>query len=167
MTLKINYKDLPFPNFESRVAAFRQAKIDHQKTINVPAPQEHALVRAAITRVPRDGKPDDYALDYEIIEPTLEEKKKDLEHELHEARDLALFNKVSSAKRRVLAYELSDALAKHGKGLTDADKAVLAKCAEIAAYDQKIERHAANLHVQIEDLTEATVGAWKPAPFPI
>jgi hypothetical protein len=39
--------------FAARVAAFRKAKLDHHKTVDVPAPREHELVEACVRRVPR------------------------------------------------------------------------------------------------------------------
>ena len=163
--LKLHRKEL-LPDFEARVKAFIQAKLDHQKTVDVPAPQEHYLVRAAVKRVPREGEPDDYATNYEIVEPTLEEKKKDLDHELHKARDAALHAKLSPSKRRLLWHHVSDAVAKQPEDHNEAERLILAKRDEIIKHDHKVERHAAKLHAQVEDLTEATVDSWKPEPFP-
>jgi hypothetical protein len=55
--------------FQARVAAFRQARLDHHKTAGEPAPRAHDLVEACVRRVPRGDAPDDYELvDYEVAD---------------------------------------------------------------------------------------------------
>jgi hypothetical protein len=49
---------------------------------------------------------------------------------------------------------------------SDADRALLAKAADIAARKQMVQRHGAELEVAVEELTEATIDGWTPAGFP-
>lgn len=165
MTLQIKASEIGDPAvFADRVEAFRQAKLNHHKTVDEPAPTEHDLIEACIRRVPGDDA-DDYVADYEIIQPTLEERKSELAAEVHKAETAALHVKLSPAKRRLHSYQLTDVIAKNEEQ-TEEGKTVIATHHELADHANKIGRHAAQLLSEIEDLDEESIKTWQPAPFP-
>jgi len=152
--------------FIQRVEAFRQAKLAHHQTVNEPAPTEHDLIEACVRRVPRGEEPYDYVADYEIVQPTLDERKQEQAATVHAAEAAALYAKLSLAKRRLLSYQLADVGKKSPFDQTDADKAALDQHRDLAEHAEKVGRHAAQLLADIEDLTEETIKTWRPAPFP-
>lgn len=58
------------PDFAARVDRYRQARLDHHKTIGVSAPTEHYLIEACVRRVSKEGEVDQWAVDYEIVDDT-------------------------------------------------------------------------------------------------
>jgi hypothetical protein len=153
-------------DFAARVEAFRQAKLAHHQTTDVPAPIEDQVVEACIKRVPRNGEADDYVADFEIVEPSLDQKKNDMTAEVGKQEQVALAKVMSPAKRALLAFSVSDLASKQNDQLTPDDKILLAKDKLLLAHGNAVSRHAAKLHAQIEDLTDETIKAWKPGPFP-
>lgn len=151
--------------FAARVEAFRQAKLAHHQTVGEPAPTEHDLIESCVRRVPRGEEPDDYVADYEIVQPTLDERKAELTAEVHKAETAALHAKLSPAKRRLHSYQLADVVAKNEEQ-TEAGKAVIALHHELSGHANRIGRHAAQLLSEIEDLTAETMKKWQAAPFP-
>ncbi len=168
--------------FKKRVEAFRQAKIDHQKTIDVPAPQEHHVVEAVVRRVPHPhgdpaagegsegaGGPDDYVIDdYEIVDdrPSLRARKDALIHQVAEAERELMVAAMAPGKRRLAGLRAQDIYQKPQAERSDADRQFLAETQARLKCEAAIGRHAAELQAAIEDLTEETIGAWQPAPFP-
>jgi hypothetical protein len=168
--------------FKKRVEAFRQAKIDHHKTLDVPAPQEHHLVEAVVRRVPRAhgdpatavggdgaGAPDDYVIDdYEIVDdrPSLRARKDALIHEVAEQERELMIAAMAPGKRRLAGLRAQDIYQKPQAERSDADTQFLAATQARLDREAAIGRHAAELQAAIEDLTEETIGVWQPAPFP-
>ncbi len=155
--------------FKKRVEAFRQAKIDHQRTIDVPAPQEHHLVEAVVRRVPQRNAPDDYAIDdYEIVDdgPSLRARKDALIHQVAEAERELMIAAMAPGKRRLAGLRAQEIYQKPQAERSEADKQFLAATQARLNREAAIGRHAAELQAAIEDLTEDTIGAWQPAPFP-
>lgn len=155
--------------FKKRVEAFRQAKIDHQKTLDVPAPQEHHLVEAVVRRMPRSNAPDDYVIDdYEIVDdrPSLRARKDGLIHQVAEAERELMIAAMAPGKRRLAGLRAQDIYQKPQAERSDADKQFLAETQARLNREAAIGRHAAELQAAIEDLTEETIGSWQPPPFP-
>jgi hypothetical protein len=76
MTFQISKSQIPAEfaaDFAEHVEAFRQAKLAHHRTVDVPAPASHHLIENSVRRVPRLDLPDEFLADYEIIDdaPTL------------------------------------------------------------------------------------------------
>jgi hypothetical protein len=168
--------------FKKRVEAFRQAKIDHQKTLGVPAPQEHHLVEAVVRRVPhRNGDPamaagaeatsgaDDYVIDdYEIVDdrPSLRERKDALIHQVAERERELMIAAMAPGRRRLAGLRAQEIYQKPQAERSDADNQFLVETQARLDREAAIGRHAAELQAAIEDLTEGTIGTWQPAPFP-
>jgi hypothetical protein len=168
--------------FAARVAAFRQAKLDHHKTAGEPAPREHELVEACVVRVPfgrREfidqplppvGAPaDDYEIvDYEIIDdrPSLRSRKDALIHQVSAQESALMEASLPPGKRRLAAMQAHDVLQKPPAERSAAETQFLADHDARIKHEDAIGRHAARLMSDIEDLTEATIDAWQPAPFP-
>lgn len=154
--------------FKQRVAAFRQAKLDHHAVVGEPAPREHEFVEAAVRRVPRADAPDDYAIDYEIVDdrPSLRARKDALIHEVTREEHALLVTSMPPGKRRLDGLTAGDLLRKPEAERSTAERTFLAERETRQAREDAIQRHAAQLMSDIEDLTEETISAWKPAPFP-
>ena len=166
--------------FRKRVAAFRQAKLDHHATIGEPAPREHELFEAAVRRVPRclsgiapspsatASAADDYAIDYEIVDdrPSLRSRKDALIHEVNRQEHALLVASMPPGKRRLDGLHAGDLVRKPPAERSAAERKFLAERDARHAREEAIARHAAQLMSDIEDLTEETIGAWKSAPFP-
>jgi hypothetical protein len=172
-------------SFKARVEAFRQAKLDHHTTLGVPAPREDELVEAAVRRVPRglsglarppdgatkpvqDNAADDYAIDYEIVDdrPSLRSRKDALIQEVGRQEHALMVASMPPGKRRLDELTAGDLLRKPEAERSDAERKFLADRDARHAREAAIQRHAAVLMSEIEDLGEDTIGGWQPAPFP-
>lgn len=151
--------------FAHRVEAFRHAKLAHHQTVDEPAPTEHHLIEACVRRVPRGDEPDDYVVDYEIVRPTLEERKAELAATVQAAETAALHAALSPAKRRLLAYRLNEIAVKETADSSD-DMTAVQQHKQLVEHGNAVGRHAAQLLSEIEDLTAETIDTWQPAPFP-
>jgi hypothetical protein len=156
----------------------------------------HWWVESAIKRVPgAEGQPDDFVPDYEIEDdtpppPTLDQRKHLLAAQLHasamEAQAAILpplkariwnieYARISAAVAAVpgkpgtvdTPAETSEALRKRAlKTLKKEDaEFLLAHEGRLKKLDA-IHYQMAKLESEIHDLTEETIDAWKPAPFP-
>lgn len=195
----------------ARVEAFRQAKLAHQKTTDVPAPVDHPLVEACLARVSRGDDPDDFVADYQVIDdapppPDLATRKQQLMGQIAEAENAALAKIAPYGKRRLFAMRAADIATSDIKRMNDAsikrnaiqlkapqdrtaaetefltasndlatlvaagrtaeDAQFLADQAARQAQSEQVNRHAAELTAEVEDLKEATIDQWQMKPFP-
>jgi hypothetical protein len=172
MTLQIPLSQIVDVNtFKARVATFREARLAHHQTLGEPAPIEHPLIEACVRRIPRGKEADDWVLDYEIVDDpktvlTLRQQKDALIAEVIKTEAELMNVSLPPGKRRfheITAYEISR------KPLEDhdvVDRQFLAARNIRLDREAAIQRHAAHLMNQIEDLTEETIESWQPAPFP-
>lgn len=131
-----------------------------------PADVAHPDIMAAIVK---EG--DDYNIEFEIeddVTPpplTLEEKKTKLSQVLIvEASQLQ--EKIFPARKRSLAaIENSKIFAIEEKDRTDVQKKSINDYQKKVLQLEKINHHYAEMEASIEDLTEANIDGWKPAPF--
>lgn len=169
MTVQIPLSRIGDPaTFKARVEAFRQAKLDHHATVGEPAPRDDDLVEAALRRVARGDAADDYAIDYEIVDdrPSLRMRKDALMHEVTRQEHALLLASMPPGKRRLDGLTAGDLLRKPEAERSDAERTFLAARGARHAREEAIQRHAAQLMSDIEDLTDETIGAWQPTPFP-
>jgi hypothetical protein len=159
---------LPY-NYADAVERFRQAKLAHRFTGDV-APSAPALIENAVRRVQTAGQADDFITDYAVIEdipvPTLAERKQALTTAIRGAEAAALAKLISPARERLMGLDLNAVYAKPEAMRSDADRALLAQAAGIAARKELVHRHSANQEIAVEELTDATIDGWAPAPFP-
>jgi hypothetical protein len=159
---------LPYP-YADAVEQFRQAKLAHRFTGDV-APSAPAIVEQAVRRVPVPGQADDFVADYEIFEdvpvPSLSEHKAALVATIRNAEAAALASIISPGRERLMGLDLNAVHAKPEAERSDADRALLAQSAEIAARKVRVHRHGAKLEIAVEELTESSIDGWAPAAFP-
>jgi hypothetical protein len=159
---------LPY-SYADEVEKFRQAKLAHRFTGDI-APSAPAIIEHAVRRVARDGQADDFVADYEVIDdvavPTLAERKAVLLGKIRTAEAAAMARIISPGRERLLGLDLNAVYAKPEADRSDADRALLAKTADIAARKQAVQRHGAALEVEVEDLTEVAMDGWTMRPFP-
>ena len=159
---------LPY-NYADEVERFRQAKLAHRFTGDA-APSAPALIESAVRRVQTEGQADDFVADYAIIDdvpvPTLDECKRALVTKVRIMEETAMASIISPARERLMGIDVNAIYAKPETERSDADRALLAKAADIAARRAALQRHSANLEVAVEELTESAIDGWMPAPFP-
>ena len=106
-------------------------------------------------RVPIEGQADDFVADYEIVEdmplPTLDDRKQALTAAIRGAETTALTKIISPARERLMGLDLNAVYAKPEAARSDADRALLARAAEVAVRKQAVQRHGAELEAAIED----------------
>jgi hypothetical protein len=155
--------------FRKRVEAFRQAKLDHHKTVGEPAPQEHHLIEACVRRVPRGEAPDDYVIDdYEIVDdrPSLRSRKDALIHQVAEQERALMMASMPPGKRRLAGLRAHEIQQKPQAERSEAEGQFVAETQARLERESAIGRHAAELQAAIEDLTEHTIDAFTLVPFP-
>jgi hypothetical protein len=159
---------LPYA-YADAVENFRQARLEHRFTGDV-APSAPDIIEQAVRRVPVQGQADDFVADYQIVEdipvPTLADKKAALAGTIRTMEAAALAKIISPARERLMGLDLNAVYAKPEAARSDADRALLANAAEIAARKLLVQRHGAELEVAVEELTNAGVGGWLPKEFP-
>jgi hypothetical protein len=119
-------------------------------------------------RAMQENAADDYAIDYEIVDdrPSLRARKDALIHEVTLKEHALLTASMPPGKRRLDGLKAGDLLRTPQAERSEAERQFLAERDARHAREDAIQRHAAQLMSDIEDLTEATIGAWQPAPFP-
>jgi hypothetical protein len=156
-------------NYAEAVEDFRQAKLAHRFTGDA-APSAPAEVEHAVRRVPVEGAADDFVADYEVIEdvpvPTLADRRAVLVGQVRAMEAAALARIISPGRERLMALDLNMIHMKPEADRTAGDLTLLARAADIVARKTVIHRHAAELEIAIEDLTEVTIDGFTPAAFP-
>lgn len=116
-------------------------------------------------------QPDDFVPNYVLIDdtpppPSLDERKAELASNwARQAENIV--NEVSPPlKRGLWALQRADAGKVPEELRTPEQKAAIAQADARSAKVHAVQRHLAQLHSDIHDLTAETIDAWKPAPFP-
>lgn len=167
--IRINKSQIGDPGaFAEQVAAHKAEIATHARHMEAvarkdaepyPAPVAAALVEQAA----REG--------YEIFDdgPTpaqlLRARKDELLAAVTALETAAVAAVVPPGKRRLFALQVRDVLAKDEGKRTAADKSALAADVNRADKLAAIERAAAEMHAEIEDLTATTIATWKPRPL--
>ena len=85
---------------------------------------------------------------------------------VHQAESQAILQTVPLGKQRLRHLQHQDIRAKQAGDLTHQELAQLATYKTQDDHIAALALHAATQCSDIEDLTEATIGGWKMAPFP-
>jgi hypothetical protein len=156
-------------DYAAAVEAFRQARLAHRFTGDI-APSAPAVIEHAVLRVPVPGHADDFVTDYAVIEdlpvPTLAERKQALAGTIRAMEAEALAKIISPARERLMGLDINAVYVKPEAERSDADRALLARMSQLAARKEVVYRHSAMLEVEVDDLTEATIGDWTAKAFP-
>lgn len=167
-------KALPF-DFESAVSAHIKALEAHRFTENEPAPAApHPLVELAVARVQypiEAGIPDTFVPAYRIVDdtpppPTLEERKEAMAAQLAAQAKSVIDGIVPPLKRRLWDFQYSEAATTTAALRTPDQKAFIVNHDARNERVYAVNRHLAQLHSDVHDLTETTIDRWTPAPFP-
>lgn len=156
-----------------------------ERRVAFPGPDAPNLVKNAITL---DGATDQYVPDYELVGPPLAEKKQALFAEVSKMEAEAIEANIPQAKRRHWQFRMQDIAALDADAFKAARtvdpsaslerlQEVVARCRhpedaafltvheERATKEAAIQRWAAKLHADIDDLTEETVDSFVVTPF--
>lgn len=133
-----------------------------------PRPTAHPLIEACVRRVPQPKGPDDFVVDYIMVDDLPPPQSPLLI--LRQKKDV-LFSKITllekdkldalwpPGKRRLQVLNQNEILAK-GEKTTDEEKKILLEFKEMLGQYQAIEKRAAVLFSEIEDLTEENIDSW-------
>lgn len=180
MTYKIKQSDINRVgiDYSAAVIAFAEelkAYAQHMELVEkgkaqfYPPPEAPIEISAAIHRP-------DLSIDYEIIDdvtPTLEEKKRNLVEQLEIAKVAAMNKVMPQGKRRlanIIHLETLQQISDRSTGLlkakpTKTESKVLNDMKELNTKSIEIEKCAAIMHAEIEDLTEENIDHWMPKKF--
>lgn len=164
--------------------------VDEGKAQAYPPPQAPAEIVAAISLDEKNGL---YFSDFEIVEdgPTPEQQLRSAKDELlarvTQMEVLASNYIAPPGKRRKIHIRHGDAVVRvaresledgtlrkignkigltSGREFTRDEQAAVSEAEALVKGLDAVSRHAAELHSQIEDLTQETIAGWKPSPFP-
>lgn len=160
--------------------AFHMTQVEAQKNLareeqsyqSYPAPAAPVLIDRAVRR--RDDGV--FVGDFQLINdrPSIEqiavkrlrEKKSELTSKITEIETAVSAKVIPVRKRRSLEFKLGDILPKKEEDRSQDEKDFLKEYSTKKALLFAIAKHGAELHSQIEDLTDKDVDTWTPAPFP-
>lgn len=128
----------------------------------VARPTHHLLVEACVRRVPQEGGPDDFVTDYELVDdlPKLRAKKDTLIGQIVEQEVAGLAEISPPGKRRLQELRCQEILLLGEENRTSEEKQFLTDYAGMIKRMNAIQKRAAELMAEIEDLTDETVDGW-------
>lgn len=156
--------------------AFQSALVSHCAALeahaagpaSVPAPVSIPLLDALVMRVPRgDPLPDAFQIaPYEILDdspppPSLEERKAALTAELNAAAASIQNAILSPGRAKLLDIDVTESISVPNRVRSPDQIAAIAAFTAFRSRCVEIQRNAAVAAIEIEDLTERTIGAWK------
>lgn len=157
--------------YAAQVEEYRQARLAHRFTVNVPAPSAPAFIEAAVRRVPQSGAPDDFVADFEIIDdrlpaPSLEERRRSLIADISAEEGRRLDALMPSGKLRLLQMQATLAAKKAPPDRSPEEADALARFEHVMARMEAITLHAATLMAAVDDLAEGEIDAFHIAGWP-
>lgn len=175
MTVQIPLSVVGEPNaFAASLEAHCVALAKHRMAgLGVPVPM-HPF-DFLVQRVPDTGpvatrKADTFIIaPYEIVDdtppvpppPTLEEKKQELTFELQRAQQATINAILSPARVRLLSMDASEAMSVPEQSRTPAQTACIDAFVAFQSRVAEINKNAAVVGIEIEDLTDANIDSWK------
>lgn len=161
-------KALPY-DFVRAVEEHRAALLAHRFSGDA-APTADSVVEQALRRVRREGEPDDFVVDYEVIEdvvpPSAVEQRQSLLAALRQAEVSARDAVIGAGRLRRLGLDVSRILARPESDRTTDDRSVLASYAAVQARLERIQYHAAIQEEALETLPAVELAGWHWEPFP-
>lgn len=168
-------------DFDQEVEALRQAKLAHRFDTNgSPSPLGHPLLEAAIRTVkgklisenpPIHEGPDDFVLDYEIVDdiykPTLDDKKKKLKDLLYQEQDRRLSAIIPQGKMRLFNIKAYEIRSTNFLFRTSKQRKLLKEIDQKKAMIDSIIKHSATVESDIDDLTDETIDTWVLPEWPV
>lgn len=159
--------------FENAVSAHAERLNAFSKEVGKPRPVAHPLVDAALTRIVRPGKADEYVPDYHITDDTadslegktLDDKKQILLSKLAVAENEEKFKILPRLKMRLATAKYSKAVLKLEADRTAEENEDIASYLLVQAALGKISYKAAQAESDIDDLTEDTIDSWVMPPL--
>lgn len=165
-------------NFAQLVSDHRLALEKHRFTVNVPAPRPAGelapVIEACVRRVQhpiKAKKPDDYVEDYVIVDDTppppppltLVERKERLRQQVRTLESEAHDRLLSPGRRQLNAVKMTQiqGLVSERPITKDEEEFLKAEQARSRLHTD-ISMRAAEMMVEIDDLTEDTVDQWAP-----
>jgi hypothetical protein len=136
---------------------------DRWTTLAVPVPAPE--IDAAIRRTPKEDGTTEFAADYELVGPSLEAKKQWLVDLVSAAEHQAMIGVLAPRKVRAYQFHEADILKADAARRSPQDRRFLEEQAAREDQRQEIARWGANLHCEIEDLTEETIDGFEVKPF--
>lgn len=163
--IQIDTRRVDVAKFKSALAEHTDAMRKYKAHIAAggqyhPPPDADPLVKAALDEATLEPR-------YVLVGPTLEERRAELYGRVNHLHEEAAASLMPPGKRRVLLLDYHDALAKKKASRSDADKAVIAAVDGLNGRLRLLDRHAAALMAEIDDLDRFTVEGWTPSPFPV
>lgn len=158
--------------FGGAVDAYIKELQAHRFTTGEAAPSPpHGLVELVVARVQTPGKPDDFVANYRIVDdtpppPSLADRKAALAVSAQQQADAALAKVSPPLKRRLAMLRVHEAANVPKDKMTAAHVATLKAATDRSAKEAAIMLNLAQMESDIDDLTSATIDAWKPTPFP-
>lgn len=159
-------------SFTSAIADHIAALRRHQTTTGYAAPTAPSLIENLVKRVQfpvEEGRADDFVVaEFEVVDdaPTLDQRKAMIANEVQMEAQRRIDAISPPLKRRLASIEFGRAVAVEEAKRSPAQAATIAAG---KARDQKIDAihyHLGKLESEIHDLTEETIGQWKPVSFP-
>jgi len=157
--------------FEQAVAEHVARLIAFNKEVGQPRPVAHPLIEASVKRIqhPKGSKlPDDYAVDYVIVDDTtvtpplsLEDRKRFIYSQLQVAEMAAKERILPGRKQRLAMLEYNLAKAKEPEVRTPEEAAAVTLIEDAQVKFTAIELAAARAESAIEDLTQDTIDSWQ------
>lgn len=150
---------------------------DEERHTEFPPPHAPVEIESSIKRTPKPDGTTTFEPDYEIVPPSIEQRKEKLFAQVSAAEQDATRAVVPAGKIRAFQFREQD--------IRKADQARYVAAAPMIPTEQRpeadtrfleeqaaredrrneIQRWAASLHSDIEDLTADTIDAWEMTPF--
>lgn len=166
--LRTALQALPY-DFVRAVEEHRAALLAHRFSGDA-APTADSVVEQALCRVRREGEPDDFVADYEVIEDVVPssatDQRQSLLAALRQAEISAREAVIGAGRLRRLGLDVSRVLAKADNDRTTDDRAVLATYASIQERLERVQYHAAIQEEALETVSAADLAGWHWEPFP-
>lgn len=148
-------------DLEAAVQSFRQQVEDHALTVDVPAPTAHPVVEQIVRF--HGGE---FVIEDDTPPVLPAEHRAALSAAVSDGLHARLSAICSPARRNLAQLDRAEILAKIDEDRTPAEVERLAEIALVDLKSRAIQRHAALLQIEIEDLPDDQLDGWEPHGWP-